>query len=195
MKKIISVVVALSLLLVCVCACAETDAEAFAKLPDDVAVSYSSILEYLINGTEAILNPDGALTDEELEELTVDLLLYKDCASFGYAITDLDGDGNYELIVAADTDDEYFTKMVFAVYTYVPGEDGEYEVRTVLEAGERDSFWYAGGNRFYEEGSCSADESIVTTWAYRDGKLEDLGVVTDPANFVQMDLIPAYPIP
>ncbi len=195
MKKIIAILAALTLLLFCGVSCAETADEVFAKLPDDFAVAFSSAMEFVINGTEAVLHPDGTLTEDELQELTAELLLYKDCGKFGYLITDLDGDGNDELMIGTQTpEDGYFGKMILRLYSCRTLEDGDCDLVTVFESAERDRYYYAGGNRFFEEGSSGADDSFATTWAYENGELKDLGVVTDPADFVQAELWDAYPI-
>lgn len=112
--------------------------------------------------------------------------MFADTLDFtGFTLQDLDGNGKPELIVATtDTDNEFFQKMVLDVYSLT---DDEY-CHQVLSSGERDRYYYLGGDLFANEGSNGADDSICTTLQYKDGQLIDLGTPADPSAYVQLQL-------
>ena len=55
---------------------------------------------------------------------------------------------------------------------------------------ERDRDYYAGGTRFANIGSSGADSSYVTTLKLEGEGLVDMTYTTDPADYVQMELMP-----
>lgn len=75
-------------------------------------------------------------------------------ARVGYYEGDLNGDGQPELAIAAASESEYYTGMIFVLYTL---EDEQPAV--LAESGERDRWYYAGEGRLYNEGSSGAAES------------------------------------
>ena len=60
----------------------------------------------------------------------------------------------------------------------------------VLQSIARDRYYYAGENKFANLGSSGADDSVDITVQYAGGTLTDIGIVTDPADYVQMELTP-----
>ena len=106
----------------------------------------------------------------------------------GYAVIDLDGDGIEELVIGTTErfTDEFYGKLILALYT----RDGEDTKHTVFQSIARDRYYYAGENKFANLGSSGADDSVDITVQYAGGTLTDIGIVTDPADYVQMELTP-----
>ena len=106
----------------------------------------------------------------------------------GYAVIDLDGDGIEELVIGTTErfTDEFYGKLIVALYT----RDGEDTKHTVFQSIARDRYYYAGENKFANLGSSGADDSVDITVQYAGGTLTDIGIVTDPADYVQMELTP-----
>ena len=104
----------------------------------------------------------------------------------GYAVEDLDGNGTPELIIGTNCADVFYEKMVFLLYTV--GENGE--PVQLFSSIERNRYYFAGGSRFANLGSSSADSSFVTTWKLEGEELVDMTCTTDPKDYVQMALTP-----
>lgn len=104
----------------------------------------------------------------------------------GYAIDDLDDNGIPELVIGTIFGDDFYGKLVFDLYTL--GKDGEPVL--IFSSIERDRYYYAGGNRFANLGSSSASDSFVTTLKLEGEALVDMTFTTDPAEYVQMELVP-----
>lgn len=104
----------------------------------------------------------------------------------GYAVEDLDGNGTPELIIGTNCADVFYEKMVFLLYTV--GENGE-PVQLFSNI-ERNRYYFAGGSRFANLGSSSADSSFATTWKLEGEELLDMTCTTDPKDYVQMALTP-----
>ena len=106
----------------------------------------------------------------------------------GYIIADLDGDGIQELAIGTTErlTDEFYGKLLLALYT----RDGEDTVRTVFQSIARDRYYYVGENKFANLGSSGADDSVDVTVQYAGGSLTNTGLVTDPVDYVQMELTP-----
>lgn len=101
----------------------------------------------------------------------------------GYAIIDLDNDGNDELIIGLNDNvtDEFYQKMILIIYS------GEQEVFSSME---RDRIYYAGENKFASLGSSGAAYSFETTLKYENGEMIDMTYITDVSAYEQMTLIP-----
>ena len=138
----------------------------------------SDILSGIADAADDISS--GVLTMEEKGELLADFGLYVDCGKVGFDLKDLDGDGTPELIIAAEAEDDFFGKMIFALYAL---KDGAFE--QVFASAERDRYYYAGENLFAHEGSSGAADSFETTEKYENGVMIDLGYATEEARFVQ----------
>lgn len=104
----------------------------------------------------------------------------------GYAVEDLDGNGTPELIIGTNCADVFYEKMVFLLYTV--GENGE--PVQLFRSIERNRYYFAGGSRFANLGSSSADSSFATTWKLEGEELVDMTCTTDPKDYVQMALTP-----
>lgn len=102
----------------------------------------------------------------------------------GYAVEDLDGNGTPELIIGTNCADVFYEKMVFLLYTV--GENGE--PVQLFSSIERNRYYFAGGSRFANLGSSSADSSFATTWKLEGEELVDMTCTTDPKDYVQMAL-------
>lgn len=106
--------------------------------------------------------------------------------NIGYAISDVEEDGSPELLLGSLTGDEYFGKMIFALYTL--DQDGAASL--LFESGEKNRYYYVGENRFANLGQFSADEYFETTLKLEDSEMIDMTYTTQPADYVQMDLTP-----
>lgn len=104
----------------------------------------------------------------------------------GYAVEDLDGNGTPELIIGTNCADVFYEKMVFLLYTV--GENGE--PVQLFSSIERNRYYFAGGSRFANLGSSSADSSFAITWKLEGEELVDMTCTTDPKDYVQMALTP-----
>lgn len=104
----------------------------------------------------------------------------------GYAVEDLDGNGTPELIIGTNCAAVFYEKMVFLLYTV--GENGE--PVQLFSSIERNRYYFAGGSRFANLGSSSADSSFATTWKLEGEELVDMTCTTDPKDYVQMALTP-----
>lgn len=104
----------------------------------------------------------------------------------GYTILDLDEDGTEELIIGSMIEDDFFGKMIFAMYT----QDDENQPLLLIDCTERNRYYYAGDIRFANIGSSGADGSFDTTLKLQEKELIDMTRSVDPANYVQMELTP-----
>ena len=75
-------------------------------------------------------------------------------ARVGYFLGDMNGDGEKELAIAASSESEYYTGLIFAMYVV---EDGA--PRLLVESGERNRWYYAGEGKLLNIASSSASES------------------------------------
>lgn len=106
--------------------------------------------------------------------------------NLGYAMTDLDGDGTEELLIGMRGEDEFYEKLILDLYTL--DEAGVHTL--VFDSSERNRYYYAGENRFANLGAGAFNESFETTVKLEDGEMIDMTYTTDPADYVQMELIP-----
>lgn len=122
--------------------------------------------ELLARYRELILFPDAAgdVDDGELGVLETRMMLEPDEALsfFGYAVEDLSGDGEPELIIGAvgsGSDEDFEKNPIFAVYTLLD-DDAE----LVFAGWVRSSYFWIGGNSFLYFGSGGAAVSIFGTF-------------------------------
>jgi len=108
------------------------------------------------------------------------IAMEKEVVDAGYLKTDLDGDGKDELIIAPiweESDPDYYTGMVYAVYTQ---EDGK--AVQVLSSEERDRYYLCENGDFARQGSGGATLSINQYYKMESGKLVLLEQVWYNAN-------------
>lgn len=135
-----------------------------------VPEAYRELLE---GYRELIRNPDPDYDagDGEIGVIEASLALDPEAALqyFGYAVTDLSGDGTPELFigaVAAESDAEFYKHPIFAAYTL---SDGEAEL--IFGGWARSAYFWTGGNGFLYTGSGGAMNSIFGTFRLsRDGR-------------------------
>ena len=145
-----------------------------------VPTVYEQILNRYCTALEE--NWDGQqLTDAGLN------LMLRDVApeTVGYAVEDLDDNGIPELAIGTISGDDFYGKLIFVLYTV--NKNGE--TVPIFSSMERDRYYYAGGNRFANLGSSSAADSFVTTLKLEGEELVDMTFTTDPAEYVQMELV------
>ena len=106
--------------------------------------------------------------------------------NIGYAIIDIDGDGIEELLIGVMVEDEFYSNMIFELYTL----DDKGVHRLVFDSSERNRYYYAGENRFANLGSGAFNESFETTVKFEDGEIIDMTYTTDPSDYVLMDFKP-----
>lgn len=104
----------------------------------------------------------------------------------GYAVDDLDDDGTPEFIIGTISDDDFYEKLIFALYTM--SKDGE--PVQIFSSIERDRYYYAGGIRFANIGSSGVDSNFMTTLKLEGEALVDMTFPTDPKDYVQMQFMP-----
>ena len=105
----------------------------------------------------------------------------------GCALTDLDGDGTQELLIAATEleDDPERQKLIFDLYTIREGN-------AVLVFGSLDSnrLYYLGGDRFANVGYNDWTDGLNATLQFSDGVLHEIGGAPAPEDYVQPELTP-----
>ena len=102
----------------------------------------------------------------------------------GYGVDDLDGDGIPEFAIGTLSSDEFYGKLIFALYT----QDENGNAVQLFYSTERDRFYYAGGIRFANIGSSAWNDSFVTTVKLEEKEMIDMTYTTDPSDYVQMEL-------
>lgn len=168
--------------------------EEFSQLPGDsstgdslstIPEAYSALLDCY---SEAISETwdSAALMDANLPYLLTLVYGENPLENIGYAISDVEGDGSPELLIGSLTGDEYFGKMIFALYTL--NQDGA--VSLLFESGEKNRYYYVGENRFANLGQFSANEYFETTLKLEDSEMIDMTYTTQPADYVQFQLQP-----
>lgn len=139
---------------------------------------YYTALEQRWNGAE--------LMEDGLNYMAADCYGDEPLENLGYAIVDLDGDGVPELLIGPIKADEFFDKMIFSLYTL--DENGVNKL--VFDGTERNRYYYAGENRFANQGSSAYNDSFETTVKLEDGEMIDMTYTTAPADYVQLELTP-----
>lgn len=104
----------------------------------------------------------------------------------GYVVDDLDGDGTPEFAIGTLSGDDFYGKLIFALYT----QDENGNAVQLFSSIERNRYYYAGGIRFANIGSSAFDDSFVTTLKLEGEGLVDMTYTTDPKDYVQMQLTP-----
>ena len=183
MKKIVALLMTLCLMAAAVVALADVAADnqaAWATLPGDetseesVAMDYTAILEEYAD----VLNDmqDATLAADMRNDPTfADLMFAVDSGKYGYAMKDLDGDGNLELIIGVvDSTDPLYGKMILLLVT----NDGT-AAKTLFTSTAEDPYYYAGGASFAHAG---------TTLTLAGGELTDTQQATAADAYVQMEL-------
>ena len=130
---------------------------------------------------------DGSsLMKSNIDTLLLDCYGDASLENVGYAVIDLDDDGTEELMIGTTErlSDEFYGKLILALYT----RNGEGTMSTVFQSMARDRYYYTGENKFANLGSSGADDSVNITVKYAGGTLTDTGLVTDPADYVQIEL-------
>lgn len=145
-----------------------------------VPTVYEQILNRYCTALEE--NWDG----QQLTDAGFNLML-RDVApeTVGYAVEDLDDNGIPELAIGTISGDDFYGKLIFVLYTV--NKNGE--TVPIFSSMERDRYYYAGGNRFANLGSSSAADRFVTTLKLEGEGLVDMTFTTDPAEYVQMELV------
>ena len=139
---------------------------------------YYTALEQRWNGAE--------LMEDGLNYMAADCYGEEPLENLGYAIVDLDGDGVQELLIGPINADEFFDKMIFSLYTL--DENGVNKL--VFDGTERNRYYYAGENRFANQGSSAYNDSFETTVKLEDGEMIDMTYTTAPVDYVQLELTP-----
>lgn len=130
---------------------------------------------------------DEAWSGQQLVDADLNFMV-RDVAAetVGYSVDDLDGDGVPELAVGTLSDDDFYGRLIFELYTL----DRNGNILTVFRSTERNRLYYAGGIRFANLGSSAFDDSFATTLKLEDGEMIDMTFTTDPDGYVQMELTP-----
>lgn len=139
---------------------------------------YYTALEQRWNGAE--------LMEDGLNYMAADCYGEEPLENLGYAIVDLDGDGVQELLIGPINADEFFDKMIFSLYTL--DENGVNKL--VFDGTERNRYYYAGENRFANQGSSAYNDSFETTLKLEEGEMIDMTYTTAPEDYVQLELTP-----
>lgn len=139
---------------------------------------YYTALEQRWNGAE--------LMEDGLNYMAADCYGDEPLENLGYAIVDLDGDGVQELLIGPIKADEFFDKMIFSLYTL--DENGVNKL--VFDGTERNRYYYAGENRFANQGSSAYNDSFETTLKLEEGEMIDMTYTTAPEDYVQLELTP-----
>lgn len=141
---------------------------------EEILAQYRTALEEGWNGQQ--------LTDADLNRIVHDVA----AEAVGYAVDDLDADGTAELIIGTIYGDDFCNALIFTLYTL----DDEGNAACIFNSIERDSYYYAGGVRFANVGSSSADSGFETTLKLEGEELVDMTYITEPEDYVQLQLTP-----
>lgn len=126
------------------------------------------------------------LMEDGLNYMAADCYGDEPLENLGYAIVDLDGDGVQELLIGPIKADEFFDNMIFSLYTL--DENGVNKL--VFDGTERNRYYYAGENRFANQGSSAYNDSFDTTVKLEEGEMIDMTYTTAPEDYVQLELTP-----
>ena len=97
------------------------------------------------------------MTENGLDYMVAYCLEQDEQASVGYFKGDLNGDGQTELAITAESENEYFDGMIFALYELADGEPF-----ALVKSGERDRWYYAGEGKLLNEAFGNAFESVYS---------------------------------
>ncbi|MGN0981561.1 MAG: hypothetical protein ACI4O0_01585 [Candidatus Limivicinus sp.] len=90
--------------------------------------------------------------------------------NMGYLLLDVDGDGTQELLIGTTIQDEFYSPIVFEMYTLSP----EGSVVRVFSSQERARYYLRNDNTFLFEGSNSAADSVSCPYRYAGGTLTEI---------------------
>ncbi|MGL4791837.1 MAG: hypothetical protein ACRCW1_10535 [Anaerotignaceae bacterium] len=155
--------------------------------PAEVPAVYSELLNTYSTALKEKWD-GGTLIENDLNLIALDLYEGAPLDSIGYVITDIDNNGTDELVIGttAAVTDEFYSKMILDLYTI----DADGKLVHVLSSEARNRYVYAGEQLFANPASNSATDSTNATMKYSGTELSDANKITDPANYVQMDLTP-----
>ncbi len=145
---------------------------------EDTAGAYRSIIDKYRTAVKE------NWTGQQLTDAGMSIMVRDVAGSVGYMVNDIDGDGVSELLIGSAAADDFYGKLVFALYTL--DENGD--AVQLFSSRERDRYYYAGDIRFANLGSSSAADSYVTTLKLEDKEMIDMTYTTDPADYVQPEL-------
>ena len=97
------------------------------------------------------------MTENGLDYMVAYCLEQDERANVGYFKGDLNGDGQTELAITAESDSDYYAGMIFALYELMDGEP-----LALVESGERDRWYYAGEGKLLNEAFGNAFESVYS---------------------------------
>ena len=131
---------------------ADTHESAAASVP-----SADDVFEDIIHQYQTALSSNA--NAQQMMELGLNYMIpgcldQDERAHVGYFLGDVNGDGEKELVIAASSESEYYTGLIFAMYIV---EDGT--PRLLVESGERNRWYYAGEGKLLNIASSSASES------------------------------------
>ena len=131
----------------------ETDADSESPQKQVTTDAYDAIIQKYETAVKE--GWDAArMMENEMNYMIPGCLEQDERANVGYFKGDLNGDGQPELAIAATSESEYYTGMIFVLYEL---EDGQPTI--LVESGERDRWYYAADGKLYNEASNSAAES------------------------------------
>lgn len=153
--------------------------------PNETAEAYEELLSVYSQALAERWNA-GELMENELGDILADCYGDDPFGNIGYTVSDLDGNGDPELVIAATANitDEFYGKLIFGLYML--DENGN--AVKVFGSSVRDRYYYAGENLFAHQGSSGAADSFDTTEKLENGAMTDLGYVTAPAAYQQIML-------
>lgn len=142
----------------------ETTAPAVTEVPVDTHETAPADTPAGEDGFDAVIHQyqtalSGNADAQQMMELGLNYMI-PEClaqderARVGYFLGDMNGDGEKELAIAASSESEYYTGLIFAMYVL---EDGS--PRLLVESGERNRWYYAGEGKLLNIASSSASES------------------------------------
>lgn len=149
MKRTILFLILLSALLLS--GCAKTTGTKAAVNTD------SDSFEGIIAGYQAAIQGKydmARMMELGLNSMIPECLRQDERARVGYSIFDMDGDGQTELVLSANSESEYYAGLIFAVYVMENGKP-----QLLMESGERNRWYYAGNGKLLNIASSSASQS------------------------------------
>lgn len=159
MKKwICGLLVALTALTCCACKAQEEAAQStteavIMETTESQESRFDSILQAYGEAVKQNFDP-AQMVDAGLNYMIPGCIAQDERARVGYFLGDLNGDGVPELAVAASSESEFYTGLIFELYIL---EDGQPVL--LAESSERNRWYYAGSGKLLNVASSSAAES------------------------------------